>query len=150
MRALLAVIAVALSVIAAADLHVLVADTVLARELAAGASQDAAAVTASKAERRAKYVADGAAHAVLLAVILFFGQRVVRGWLLLGLACASVYGMLHGIFQAACGYAAYFMGGGVQAAPGGLCERTSGWEPIVLTVALGITITVLAGRRADA
>lgn len=149
MRTFLAVIAVVLTVIAAAELHAVVFDSVQKRALAAGLSQSTADATASKAERRAKYVADGAAHAALLAAVLFFAQRVVRGWLLLWLACAAIYGMIHGIFQAACGYAAYFSGGGLLAPPGGLCERTSGWEPIVLAVAFGVTLTVIAGRRVD-
>jgi len=147
MRALFAVLAVALAVIAAADLQFVVYDHVHARELASSpATADAVAL---KAAKRAKYITDGAAHAVLLADSLFFGRRAVRGWWLLALACAAVYGMIHGIFQAACGWAAYFGGGGLLAPPGGLCERTSGWEPIVLAVAFGIVLTVLAGRRAD-
>lgn len=148
MRAPLAVIAVVLTVIAAADLHALVFDTVRTRELA-GASPATADAAASRTARRAKYIVDGAAHAALLAVVLFFSQRMVRGWSLLILTCASVYGMINGIFQAACGWQAYFGGGGLLPPPGGLCERTNGWEPIVLAVAFGVALTVIAGRRAD-
>lgn len=144
---LLAVLAVVLTVIASADLQFIVYEQVQARELA-GASPATADAVASKTARRAKYIADGAAHAALLAVVLYLAQRAaVRGWALLILACAATYGMLHGIFQAACGWQAYFGGGGLLAPPGGLCERTNGWGPIVLAVAFGVVLAVLAGNR---
>lgn len=149
----LAVLAAVLLVLAAAELPTMAGDKVRSRALAEQPADVAAAdVAASKVARRAKYVADGFAHAGLLAVCLFFAQRAaVRGWPLLVLTCAAVYGMLHGIFQGVCGYAAYFGGGNLRTGTGGVCERTDGWEPMAITVALAVVLALIfeRGNRAD-
>lgn len=98
-------------------------------------------------ERRAKYVADGAAHALLLAATLYYAQSVVRGWRLVLIAAAGVYGMLHGLMQAACGYAAYFTARAAVRGAGGLCERAAGWEPVVMALACAIALAVIIETR---
>lgn len=120
---LIPVVAVAIAVIAAAEVPALVASRWPEPE-------------AWRVARRVKYIADGAAHAVLLAVALCYAQRVMRGWSLIVLGSFAVYGMLHGIMQAACGYAAYFTARPTVAGSSGLCERANGWEPIVLLIAV--------------
>jgi hypothetical protein len=145
----LAVLAVVLAVLAAAELPDVAGNKARSRALAEQPADVAAAdVVASKTARRAKYVGDGFALATLLAVGLFFAQRAgVRGWALLVLACATVYGALHGIFQGVCGYAAYFAGGGLRDGAGGVCERTEGWEPIALSVAAAIVFMLIIEVR---
>jgi hypothetical protein len=97
--------------------------------------------------RRAKYVADGAAHALLLAIVLYLSQQVMRGWALIVCAVAVLYGALHGVMQAACGYAAYFTDRPTVRAVGGLCERANGWELIVVCVVVSIAIALVWRRQ---
>ena len=99
-----------------------------------------------RVERRVKYIADGASHAALLALILLLAQRTLRGWPLLIVACGSLYGMVHGVMQAACGYAAYFTVRPAVRGPGGLCERTAGWEPFVLLLVAALILALLIVR----
>jgi hypothetical protein len=120
---LVPVVAVAIAVIAAAELPAVVGAHWPEPE-------------SWRVARWVKYITDGAAHAILLAVVLYYAQRVTRGLPLIALGSISVYGMLHGTMQAVCGYAAYFTNRPAVAGAGGLCERAGGWEPIALLVAV--------------
>jgi hypothetical protein len=125
---------VVVAVLTAADLHYVVAAQWPDAE-------------AWRIARRAKYVADGAAHALLLAVVLYLSQQVMRGRALIVCAVAVLYGAAHGVMQAACGYAAYFMDRPAVRAAGGLCERANGWELMVMCVVVSIAIALVWRRQ---
>lgn len=129
------VVAVAIAVIAAAELPAIVASHWPEPE-------------SWRVARWVKYIADGASHAILLAVALWYAPRVTRGLPLIALGSIAVYGMLHGIMQAVCGYSAYFTSRPAVAGPGGLCDRAGGWEPIALLVAalIGFCLVVRCRR----
>lgn len=129
------VVAVATAVIAAAELPAIVASHWPEPE-------------SWRVARWVKYIADGAAHLILLAVVLCYAQSFLRGLPLIALGSIAVYGMLHGTMQAVCGYAAYFTNRPAVAGPGGLCDRAGGWEPIALLVAalIGFCLVVRCRR----
>ena len=148
----LAAVVVVLAVLGAANVPDWVEDVTRSQAIATGqTSASEIAAAASKQARRAKYVIDGFAHAALLAVCLYLAQRArVRGWPLIVMTCATVYGTVHGVMQGACGYAAYFGGGGLRPPPGGLCERVDGWGAYVIAIAGAITLAlIIEVKRAD-
>lgn len=119
----------------------------LAVVAAVWAAHDGPYLASSEAAiREAKYVLDGAAHFLLCGVVLYLAARSgVSGFPGIVMAASCVYGALHGALQAVCGAQAYWISGAVRTGTEGLCERTTGWEPLALAVAVAVAVLVLGG-----